>query len=553
MRILQVLFPHGGPLKLGDAAKNAVEFANGVASDMVQAATTFRHLVAGRLHGTEVVTTTSTSPVVEEPEKWGYEDVKAKWRTFIFKGDGAKAIAPVRREDIKGIDPIIQELDGYVHYLRHFEDLRGLDTVPEPPAAVLLEGGTGTGKTYSTQYVATAAGVRCVNVGDYLHFGRKGPSKLDVRALFETAAEYVEKKGLGLVVFWDEFDEFTNDSSTERNAAIKELKEQLSGLQDKPRGVVFLFATNKPQLIPDDLKRDGRIGMHFQFIPPDRDGLVELLELYVKKYPHEDEIDYSSLTHLIPAETVAPTVEERVKQAYFFAALDAMKAGHRPKITWKILTKVLLRHLIGLPIAPRFTDREKFVTAVHEIGHAVVGRKLNLDIPAVTIQPTAGKLGAAYLGIYNISRQYVVPLSVELARLSFYFGGQLAMEICGKELDQGMRMDLTQAARRATHLVERFGLGEELDSFSLEGLHEGRQHVQGTNTQNLSEVTLAKADQAAKKLCGKQRQVARDVLTKFGKERLEWLARQLVDRVTILGTDLDELIAEAETMFKKGQ
>jgi ATP-dependent Zn protease len=114
-----------------------------------------------------------------------------------------------------------------------------------------------------------------------------------------------------------------------------------------------------------------------------------------------------------------------------------------------------------------------------------------------------------------------------------------------------MRVDLVEAGRRSVELVERFGLGEGLDGFSLGGLHKGRWNVQEVNAQNLSEETLEESDGAAKKLYQEQRKVAEDILKEFGKERLEWLARQLVDRVTILEAELDELIEKAEKKFKK--
>lgn len=534
---------------IGGAFKNAVDLAGGLVSG---AEAKLRQLVAGRLHSSVEVDDTvkpqsvQTPDVRREEDKEAgskYERVKARWRDFIFEGKGAKPILEVQRKDIVGITPTLDDLDETLDYLRYYKGLSQFNRVPEPPTGILMLGNTGTGKTYTSSYIATVSGANFVNVGDFLESSEKGFSKLDVRALFEVAREYVQEKKQPVVIFWDEFSHFLR---TQRLEAQKELKEQMSGLQARPSGVLVIATAITFSDVPPEYRRDGRFGLTYKFFSPSRKGLSALLEHYVERWPKKGKFNYDGLVYLAEPGTIAPTLEERVRGAYRKACLRAVVKGKREaKITQEDLKQVLLRHLVGLPQEESRTSKEIHLCAMHEIGHAVVGRKLGVPVPAVTILEIGDSLART---LYNTSEWRIQSLQRRLDLIALRYGGLAAEVVCGIEAHDGVRSDLKEASIHATYLVEVFGmLGGDL--LSIEGLHHGRGLSQGTH-QNASPGLLKKSEETISEILWEQWRRAKSTLQKVGKARLEWLAQQLMERTTILQTEIDELIKEAEKNIK---
>lgn len=142
-----------------------------------------------------------------------------------------------------------READSLVYRLRHWEDLaqRG----GEPPSGVLLYGPPGTGKTHFVRALARELQdwhVFEVNTAEVLQDPRQFRDTLELAANHRPA-----------IVFIDEADELLRErSQSASSTATNEILKGMDGLMGKVPEVVFMAATNNPQIIDGAALRGGR-------------------------------------------------------------------------------------------------------------------------------------------------------------------------------------------------------------------------------------------------------------------------------------------------------
>ena len=142
-----------------------------------------------------------------------------------------------------------READSLLYRLRHWENiaLRG----GEPPSGVLLYGPPGTGKTNFVRALARELEywhVFEVNAAEVLQDPRK------FRDIMELAANHRPA-----IVFIDEADELLRERTQSFAAtATNEILKSMDGMLGKVPEVVFMAATNNPELIDGAALRGGR-------------------------------------------------------------------------------------------------------------------------------------------------------------------------------------------------------------------------------------------------------------------------------------------------------
>ncbi|KAJ1438066.1 P-loop containing nucleoside triphosphate hydrolase [Sesbania bispinosa] len=257
------------------------------------------------------------------------------WQGIDFSRSKAEARVDgstgVKFCDVAGIDEAVEELQELVRYLKNPElfDKMGI----KPPHGVLLEGPPGCGKTLVAKAIAGEAGVPFYQMaGSEFVEVLVGVGSARIRDLFKRA-----KVNKPSVIFIDEIDALAtrrqgifkestdhlyNAATQERETTLNQLLIELDGF-DTGKGVIFLAATNRRDLLDPALLRPGRFDRKIRIRPPSAKGRLDILKIHASKVKISESVDLSSYAKNLPGWTGA-----RLAQLVQEAALVAVRKRH---------------------------------------------------------------------------------------------------------------------------------------------------------------------------------------------------------------------------------
>jgi cell division protease FtsH len=187
-------------------------------------------------------------------------------------------------------------------------------------------------------------------------------------------------------------------------------------------------------------------------------------------------------------------------------------------------------------------EEDRLTTAYHEGGHALVARFIpGTDaVNKITIIPRGRAAGITWFLPEERDFRYKDQLEAELA---IAFGGRVAEEIVFDRISTGASNDIKKATELAQQMVRSWGMSE-LGPLSFakdeEQVFLGREIAQH---RDYSEETARKIDSQINKLVMESYERAKSVLTEY-LDVLHKLADQLLEKETVLGAELDELIRQ---------
>ncbi|XP_026663131.1 probable inactive ATP-dependent zinc metalloprotease FTSHI 1, chloroplastic isoform X2 [Phoenix dactylifera] len=237
----------------------------------------------------------------------------------------------VKFSDVAGIDEAVEELQELVRYLKNPElfDKMGI----KPPHGVLLEGPPGCGKTLVAKAIAGEAGVPFYQMaGSEFVEVLVGVGSARIRDLFKRA-----KVNKPSVVFIDEIDALAtrrqgifsestdylyNAATQERETTLNQLLIELDGF-DTGKGVIFLGATNRMDLLDPALLRPGRFDRKVRIRPPGAKGRLDILKVHARKVKMSPTVDLSTYAQNLPGWTGA-----QLAQLVQESALVAVRNRH---------------------------------------------------------------------------------------------------------------------------------------------------------------------------------------------------------------------------------
>ncbi len=151
------------------------------------------------------------------------------------------------------------------------------------PMGVLMTGPAGTGKTAVAEAVAKESGVNCAILNPAKLFGQYvGNTERNL----DKALRAVESLA-PVIVFIDEIDQAVSrgggGDSGVSSRFFKRLMEFMSDTGHRGR-VVFLAATNRPDLMDAALRRPGRFDKKIPFLAPDDSEREAIFEVMARKY-----------------------------------------------------------------------------------------------------------------------------------------------------------------------------------------------------------------------------------------------------------------------------
>ncbi|MFH1224495.1 MAG: CDC48 family AAA ATPase [Candidatus Diapherotrites archaeon] len=207
----------------------------------------------------------------------------------------AVEIPNVKWDDVGGLEEVKRELKEVVEWpLKHPDSFKKMGI--RPPRGILLYGPPGVGKTLLGKAIGTESGENFISVKcPQLVSMWLGESEKGIRNIFKRARQVSP-----VIVFFDEIDSIASmrggsfDSGGTRDKIVNQLLTELDGIESL-KDVIFIAATNRPDLIDPGLLRSGRIDKIIKVPAPDEKSRLSILKIHTKGVPLAKEISLDAL------------------------------------------------------------------------------------------------------------------------------------------------------------------------------------------------------------------------------------------------------------------
>jgi cell division protease FtsH len=448
--------------------------------------------------------------------------------------------------DVAGADEAVQELHEIKEFLENPKKFQALGA--RIPKGVLLYGPPGTGKTLLARAVAGEAGVPFFSISgsDFVEmFVGVGASR--VRDLFEQA-----KQNAPCIIFMDEIDAVGRHRGAgmggghdEREQTLNQLLVEMDGFEMKDN-IILIAATNRPDILDPALLRPGRFDRQIVVDRPDRKGRKKILEVHTRGKPLAKEIDLDALAGQTPGFTgadLANLINE--------AALLTARSGHR-EITMEELEEGIMRVIAGPEKKSRvMSEKERLVTAYHELGHAIVGHTLPNTDPVHKVSIISRGQALGYTISLPTEDKFLTTRAELTDTMAMTLGGRAAEETIFGEITTGASNDLEKVTETAKQMVMRFGMSERLGPRVFG--HDRSMPFLGREFSaepDYSDEIAREIDDEIRRIVEEAHQTAKDILAEH-REQLDSISKILLERETIDAEAFEKLLegASEEEVF----
>jgi cell division protease FtsH len=469
-------------------------------------------------------------------------------RAFSFGKSKAKLLSgdtpKVTFQDVAGCDEAKVELEEVIEFLRdpqRFQRLGG-----RLPKGVLLVGPPGTGKTLLARAVAGEAARPFFSMSgsDFVEmFVGVGASR--VRDLFEQGKAHAP-----CIIFVDEIDAVGRHRGAglggghdEREQTLNQLLVEMDGFESN-EGVIFIAATNRPDVLDPALLRPGRFDRQIVVDMPDVRGREQILKVHARKLPLADDVNLETTARATPG-LAGADLANIVNEA-------ALLAARRNKQSVQMIDFEDAKDKVMLGVERKslvLSDEERKLTAYHEAGHALVSVRVpGLDpVHKVTIVPRGRALGITFSlpeeDRHNYTKAYIH------GRLAMAYGGRVAEELIfgSEKVTTGAAQDIEQATEMARRMVTQFGMSDAVGPVAVgdreQQIFLGREISQH---REVSEQTAQMVDSEVKRILHDAFRRAHDIL-EADLDTLHRMAEALLERETLDRDEVD-LIAEGKDL-----
>ena len=422
----------------------------------------------------------------------------------------------VNFNDVAGLEEIKEELQETIDFINNSYKYKKMGA--KIPKGILFHGPPGTGKTLLAKAVAGetnstflyASGSEFVE--KYVGVGAKR-----VRTLFEKA-----KKDAPSIIFIDEIDAIgtkrNSESNNEKDQTLNQLLVELDGFNTNET-VIVIGATNRMDLLDEALLRPGRFDRHIYVGNPNTKAREKILEVHTNNKPLEKSLnigDIAKKTSGLSGAQLANIANE--------AAIIAVR---RNKTIISVLEfdAAIERVLAGLEVKnPTVLLKEKNIVAIHESGHALVSKVLNVDnIQKISIIPRGQALG--YVLKFPEEDRYLLTEKDLFYRITGLLAGRAAEEYHFKEITTGAKDDLNKATDIAREMVCSYGMSP-MGTLALDEMY-----IRYNNDSIRLEI---------KKITDKAYSEALSIIDE-NSEILEQISKTLIENETLTREDLDTI------------
>ncbi len=440
--------------------------------------------------------------------------------------------------DVAGVDEAVEELHEIKEFLENPKKFQALGA--RIPKGVLLYGPPGTGKTLLARAVAGEAGVPFFSISgsDFVEmFVGVGASR--VRDLFEQA-----KQNSPCIIFMDEIDAVGRHRGAglggghdEREQTLNQLLVEMDGFEMKDN-IILIAATNRPDILDPALLRPGRFDRQIVVDRPDRKGRAKILEVHTRGKPLAKEIDIDTLAGQTPGFTGAD-LSNLVNEA----ALLSARNGKR-EISQIELEEGIMRVIAGPEKKTRvMSEKERLITAYHEMGHAIVGHFMEHSDPVHKISIISRGQALGYTISLPQEDKFLTTRAELQDTMAMTLGGRAAEEIVFGEITTGASNDIEKVTATAKQMVMRFGMSDKLGP-RVFGHDHGQPFLgrEFSSEPDYSDEIAREIDDEVRRIIESAHQRAKDLLTNY-RESLTTISEILLKRETIEAEQFEALLA----------
>jgi len=473
-------------------------------------------------------------------------------KVMSFGKSKARRVSPdapkVTFRDVAGVNEAVEELQEIKEFLENPKKFQQLGA--RIPKGVLLYGPPGTGKTLLARAVAGEAGVPFFSISgsDFVEmFVGVGASR--VRDLFEQAKQHSP-----CIIFVDEIDAVGRHRGAglggghdEREQTLNQLLVEMDGFEMKDN-IILIAATNRPDILDPALLRPGRFDRQIVVDRPDRAGRKKILEVHTRGKPILKDVDVDALAAQTPGFTGAD-LANLVNEAALLAARHGRKI-----ISMAELEEGIMRVIAGPEKKSRLiSEKEKGITAYHEMGHAMVGHFMPTTDPVHKISVVSRGQALGYTISLPTEDKFLTTQAELQDNLAMTLGGRAAEEVVFGEITTGAANDLEKATTIAKQMVMRYGMSAELGPRVL-GHNQampflGREFSQEPD---YSEEVARQIDEEIRRIIEEAHERARQILNDH-REQLDRIAAILIQRETIEREEFEALLdgAPEDEVFRE--
>ena len=431
--------------------------------------------------------------------------------------------------DVGGAREAQADLRDVIAYLR---DPARFDAIgARCPKGVLLVGPPGTGKTLLARAVAGEAGCPVIiAAGSDFNEMYVGVGAGRVRALARRAREAAP-----CIVFIDEFDSLGGrrgrpNRSGEEEVTLNQLLVEMDGMAGS-EGIVWMAATNREDMLDPAVRRPGRFDRVVEVPLPTAADRLEILKIHARKAPLGTDVDLERLAQLTVGHSGAELANLLNEAAILAVQEDSatIDARHFEGARDKIL---LGRVRAGVVVS----EEERYLIAVHEAGHAVVGILTCPEdrLHKVTIEPRGRSLGAAHFAPEGDRHLY--PRHYLEGIIAKALGGRAAeLVFLGPDrVTSGAGSDLVQATSVARRMVGEFGMSDEVGLMSADP---------GAQGGSVSAQLQSKIDAAVHGLLTAQMARAEGIVRDH-RAAVDAIAQALLEREVLSAAEVHQIVAD---------
>ena len=437
--------------------------------------------------------------------------------------------------NVAGLDEAKEEVKEIVDFLKtpsKFTKLGG-----KIPKGALLVGPPGTGKTLLAKAVAGEAGVPFFTLSgsDFVEMF-VGVGAARVRDLFKQAKEKAP-----CIVFIDEIDAIGRSrgrgqmpgSNDERENTLNSLLVEMDGFSTDS-GVIILAATNRPDVLDSALMRPGRFDRQISIDKPDIVGREAIFKVHLKPLKMAKDVDPKKLAAQTPGFAGAEIANVCNEAALIAARRD------KEAVDLQDFHDAIDRVIGGLEKKNKIiSPEEKRIVAYHEAGHAVAGWFLEHADPLVKVSIVPRGVAALGYAQYLPKEQFLYQTEQLMDEMCMALGGRAAEQLTFGKISTGALSDLERVTKLAYSIVTVYGMNSKIGNVSF---YDSKQSDYNF-TKPYSDTTAETIDAEVRNLIEGAYQRTLDLL-KDKRDKLEILAKELLEKEIIFQTDLERLIGK---------